>query len=55
MESNPLSGLFGVSSTRSEPKLVTPRPTAPTENIEYGIPSGMVEQLLANTYAGDGT
>ena len=32
-----------------------PQPTAPTENIEYEIPSGMIEQLLANPYAGDGT
>ena len=41
MENNPLMGLFGVSSPRSEPKLVIPQPTAPTENIEYEIPSGM--------------
>ena len=26
-----------------------------TENIEYEIPSSMIEQLLANPYAGDGT
>ena len=32
-----------------------PQPTAPTKNIEYEIPSGMMEQLLANPYAGDGT
>ena len=31
------------------------QPTAPTENIQYEIPSGMIEQLLANPYAGDGT
>ena len=37
------------------PQLATPQPTAPTENIEYEIPSGMIEQLLANPYAGDGT
>ena len=55
MENNPLRGLFGVSSPCSEPQLVTPQPTAPTENIEYEIPSGMIEQLLANPYAGDGT
>ena len=47
--------VLGVSSPRSEPKLVTPQPTAPTENIEYEIPLGMIEQLLANPYAGDGT
>ena len=55
MENNPLRGLFGVSSPRPEPQLIAPQPTAPTENIEYEIPSGMLEQLLANPYAGDGT
>ena len=55
MENNPLTGLFGVYSPRTEPKLVAPQPNAPTENIEYEIPLGMVEQLLANPYAGDGT
>ena len=55
MENNPLRGLFGVSSPRPEPQLATPQPTAPTENIEYEIPSGMIEQLLANPYVGDGT
>jgi len=55
MEHNPLRGLFGVSLTRLEPRLATPQTTAPTENIEYEIPSGMIEQLLANPYAGDGT
>ena len=55
MEYNTLRGLFGVSSPRPEPQLVAPQPTAPIENIEYEIPSGMVEQLLPNTYAGDGT
>ena len=54
MENNPLRGLFGVSSPRPEPQLIAPQPTAPTENIEYEIPSGMIEQLLANPYAGDG-
>ena len=47
MENNSFRGLFGVSSPRPEPKLATPQPTAPTENIEYDIPSGMIEQLLA--------
>ena len=55
MENNPLRGLFGVSSPRPEPQLVVPQPTAPTENIEYEIPSDMIEQLLANPYVGDGT
>ena len=52
---NPLRGLFGVSSPRPEPQLIAPQPTTPTKNIEYEIPSGMIEQLLANPYAGDGT
>ena len=55
MEINPLRGLFGASSPQPEPQLVTPQPTAPTKNIEYEIPFGMIEQLLANPYAGDGT
>ena len=55
MESNPLRGLFGVSSPRPESIRVAPQPTEPTENIYYEIPSGMIEKLLANPYAGDGT
>ena len=55
MENNPLRGLFRISSPRPEPQLATPQPTTPTENFEYEIPSGMIEQLLANPYAGDGT
>ena len=55
MENNPLRGLFGVSSPRPEPQLATPQPTEPTENVYFKIPSGMIEQLLANPYAGDGT
>jgi hypothetical protein len=55
MESNPLRGLFGVSSPRPETQLFSPQPTAPTENIYYEIPMGMIEKLLANPYAGDGT
>ena len=55
MENNPLRGLFGVSSPRPEAQKYAPQPTAPTENIYYEIPSGMIEKLLANPYAGDGT
>ena len=55
MENNPLRGLFGVSSLRPKPQLVSPQATAPTKNIGYETPSGMIEQLLANPYAGDGT
>ena len=45
MESNPLRGLFGVSSPRPEPQLVAPQPTGPTENenVYFEIPSGMIE------------
>ena len=55
MESNCLRGLFGVSSPRPvEPKFA-PQPTEPTESIEnetaFQIPSGMMEKLLANTFA----
>ena len=55
MVNNPLRGLFGVSSPRPEPYLVIHQPVVPTENIEYEISSGMIEQLLANPYGGDGT
>ena len=47
--------MFGVSSPRLEEQRVAPQPTTPTENIYYEIPSGMIEKLLANPYAGDGT
>ena len=55
MESNPLRGLFGVSSPRPVEQRVAPQPTKPTENVYFEIPSGMVEKLLANPFAGDGT
>ena len=54
MENNPLRGLFGASSPQPEAR-VAPQPTAPIENIYYEIPPGMIEKLLANPYAGDGT
>ena len=54
MESNPLMGLFGVSSPQPEAIRISPQSTKPTENIYYEIPSGMLEKLLANPYAGDG-
>ena len=54
MENNPWRGLFGVSSPRPKTQRVAPQPTAPTENIVYEIPLGMIEQLLANPYVGDG-
>ena len=44
-----------MSSPRPETQRVAPQPTAPTKNIGYEIPSGTIEQLLANPYAGDGT
>src|SRR4051812_13858346 len=55
MEKHPLRSLFGVSSPRPEAQLVAPQPNAPTENVGYETPLGMIEQLLANPYAGDGT
>ena len=57
MEHNPLRGLFGVSSPRPVEKRVAPQPTEPTENenVCFEIPSGMIEKLLANSFAGDGT
>ena len=55
MESNHLRGLLGVSSPRPVEQRVAPQPTEPTENIYFEIPSGMIEKLLANPFAGDGT
>ena len=55
MEYNPLRGLFGVSSPRPVEQRVAPQPTEPTENVYFEIPSGMIEKLLANPFAGDGT
>ena len=56
MESNSLRGLFGVSSPRPVEQRVAPQPTEPIENeTPFEIPSGMMEQLLANTFTGDGT
>ena len=55
MESNPLRGLFGVSSPRLVEQIVAPQPTEPSENVYFEIPSGMIEKLLANPFAGDGT
>ena len=59
MESNPLRGLFRVSSPRPVEQRVAPQPTEPTENenenVCFEIPSGMIEKLLANPFAGDGT
>ena len=55
MENNPLRGLFGVSSPLPVEQRVAPKPTEPTENIYFEIPSGMIEKLLANPFAGDGT
>ena len=61
MESNPLRGLFGVSSPRPVEQRVAPQPTEPTENENenenacFEVPSGMIEKLLANPFAGDGT
>ena len=57
MVGNPLRGLFGVSSPRPVEQRVAPQPTEPieNENVYFEIPSGMIEKLLANPFAGDGT
>ena len=57
MESNPLRGLFEVSSPRPVEQIVAPQPTQPTENenVYFEIPSGTIEKQLANPFAGDGT
>ena len=56
MESNPLRGLFGVSSPRPVEQRVSPQPTEPIENeIPYEYPSSIIEKLLANPFIGDGT
>ena len=56
MESNPLRGLFGVSSPRPVEQRVAPQPTEPIENeTPFEFPSGMMEKLLADPFTGDGT
>ena len=55
MEDNPLRGLFRVSSPLPVEQRVAPQPIEPTENVYFEIPSGMIEKLLANPFAGDGT
>ena len=55
METNPMRGLLGVSSPRTEAQRVVPQPSAPTKNICYEFPSDMLEKLLANPFIGDGT
>ena len=53
METNPLRGLFGVSSRRPVEQRVAPQPTEPTENVHSEIPSGMLEKPLTDPFAGD--
>ena len=55
MNCHPLSGLFGASSPRPVEQTVPPQPTEPIENVYFENPSGMIEKLLANPFAGDGT
>ena len=55
MESNPLRGLFGVSSPCPVEQRVAPQPAEPSENVYIEIPSCMIEKLLANPFTGDGT
>ena len=55
METNPLSGLFRVSSPEPEEQRDAIQPAELYENIQFEIPSGMIEKLLANPFAGDET
>ena len=56
METNPLRGLFGVSSPLPVEQRVSPQPTEPIENeTHFEFPSCMIETLLANPFIGDGT
>ena len=55
MESNTLRGLFEVSSPQPVEQIVAPQPNEPTENVYFEIPSGVIEKLLANPFAGDET
>ena len=55
METNPSRGLFRASLPRPVEERVAPLPTEPTENFHFEIPSGMIDKLLANPFAGDGT
>ena len=50
-----MRGLFEVSSHRPKEQRDAPQATEPSKNIYYEIPSGLIEKLLANPYAGDGT
>ena len=51
MESNPLRGLFGVSSPRPVEQRVAPQPTEnENENACFEVPAGMIEKLLANPF-----
>ena len=47
MENHRLRGLLVVSSPQPEAQRVAPQPTAPTENIYYDIPSGMIENTFS--------
>ena len=47
METNPLSGLFGVSSPQLEEQRDSDQPTEPYENIHFEIPSGMIEKTAS--------
>ena len=56
MESNPLRGLFEVSSPRRVEQRVAPQPTEPIENeTPFEFPLGMMEKVLANPFIGDET
>ena len=51
MESNPLRGLFGVSSPHAVEQRVAPQPTEPIENeTPFEFIVAMMEKLLANPF-----
>ena len=51
MEDNPLGDLFGVTSPHAQ---VVREEPPPTENVYFEIHVGILEQVRANRYAGDG-
>ena len=50
-------GLVRGIFTRPVEQIIAPQPAEPTENenVPFEVPSGMLEKLLANPFAGDGT
>ena len=48
-----MRGFFGASSPQPVEQRVAPQPTELYENVYFEIPSGMIEKLLANLFAGE--